>query len=135
MNKQTYWFIGVLFLVVVVWAVMARSGVSLTGPSKYDDFAKCIAQPEKKVTFFGAFWCPHCQEQKKRFGSSEKYLPYVECSTLDGKSQLQVCNNAGITTYPTWEFATSSIATSTYRIVGEVELSELSERTNCPLPQ
>ncbi|MFZ2523301.1 MAG: thioredoxin domain-containing protein [Minisyncoccia bacterium] len=130
MNNTTNWFIGILVLALIIWVIIAQRG-----SNKYDDFAKCIANPEKGVTFFGAFWCPHCQTQKKRFGSSERHLPYVECSTQDGRSQLQVCKDAGITTYPTWEFATSSIATSTYRIVGEIELTDLAERTLCQLPQ
>src|ERR1700685_2890359 len=28
----------------------------------YDALAKCIA--ETSTTFYGAFWCPHCAEQK-----------------------------------------------------------------------
>lgn len=129
MNKYIYWVLGVLFIVAVVWVIKTpgKSG-------KYDEFAKCIAQPEKGVTFFGAFWCPHCQAQKARFGKSSKYLPYVECSTVDGRGQLQICKDAGIVTYPTWEFATSSFATSTYRVVGEMELTDLSEKTKCVLP-
>ncbi|MFI5205343.1 MAG: hypothetical protein ACHQVK_00215, partial [Candidatus Paceibacterales bacterium] len=67
-----------------------------------DDFAKCIKA--SGATFYGAFWCPHCKAQKDLFGSSVQYLPYVECSTPDGNSQLPVCTNAGVTVYPTWQF-------------------------------
>ncbi len=130
MKNITNWLIALVVLGLIIWVVVAPKD-----SGKYDDFAKCIASPEKGVTFFGAFWCPHCQTQKKRFGSSQKYLPYVECSTVDGRSQLQVCKDVGITTYPTWEFATGTVATSTYRIVGEIELTDLAERTQCQLPQ
>ena len=28
---------------------------------------------------FGAYWCPHCQEQKKKFGDAFSAVDYVEC--------------------------------------------------------
>lgn len=53
--------------------------------------------------FYGAFWCPTCQEQKRLFGPSAKRLPYVECSP-DGKKGLLVraCVDANVKGYPTW---------------------------------
>jgi len=94
-------------------------------PSKYDDFAKCLK--DKGAVFYGAFWCPHCQNQKKMFGSSEKFLPYVECSTPDGRSQLPVCNEKQITGYPTWEFADGS------RVEGEMSMENIAAKAGCPL--
>lgn len=94
--------------------------------SNLDTFAKCLK--DKKTVFYGAFWCPHCQNQKKLFGSSEQYLPYVECSTPDGQRQTQDCKKKNIKSYPTWEFTGGS------RKTGEVSLEELSQKTNCALP-
>ena len=94
---------------------------------KLDGFATCIK--DSGALFYGAFWCPHCQNQKAMFGASAKYLPYVECSTPDGSSQLPICNDAGVQGYPTWKFADGTIKT------GEVPLAELAAATNCPLPQ
>ena len=123
MKKNTLIWILLLVLVVagVVWLIKTpgKSG-------KLDSFATCIA--DSGATFFGAFWCPHCQNQKAMFGSSAKYLPYKECSTPDGRGQLPVCTDAGVTTYPTWEFADGT------RESGEVSLERLSELSNCPLP-
>ena len=99
--------------VVVIWAG-AKSG---TG-GKYDAFASCIA--ESGTEFYGAFWCPHCQAQKKAFGSSQKLLPYIECSTPDGQGQLEICTEKGIEGYPTWIFPDGE------RLSGEVELDILS---------
>ncbi len=70
--------------------------------SNLDDFAKCIK--DSGAAFYGAFWCPHCKDQKALFGDSAQYLPYVECSTPDGNSELQVCADRGVTVYPTWKF-------------------------------
>lgn len=96
-------------------------------PGKLDTFATCLK--DKGAVFYGAFWCPHCQEQKTMFGRSRSKLPYVECSTPDGNSQLQICKDKQIVGYPTWEFADSS------RENGTVSLIKLSEKTSCPLPE
>ncbi|MBI2484059.1 hypothetical protein HYV71_02655 [Candidatus Uhrbacteria bacterium] len=95
-------------------------------PSELDSFASCLG--EKGAVFYGAFWCPHCQNQKNMFGKSEKKLPYVECSTADGRAQLPVCIDKKIEGYPTWEFADGS------RLSGEVALDTLAEKTGCALP-
>ncbi len=96
-------------------------------PGKLDIFAQCLK--DKGAVFYGAFWCPHCQNQKTMFGKSQKLLPYVECSTPDGKGQLAVCKEKNVTGYPMWEFSDGS------RESGEVSLEKLSEKTSCPLPQ
>jgi len=123
MKKYIYGIVGLLLLAGVVWLIVTPGK-----PGKYDDFAKCIK--EKGVIYYGAFWCPHCKAQGARFGKSVKYLPYVECSTSDGKGQLPVCIDAGIQTYPTWQFGTT-----TDRYVGEMELVDLAAKTSCVLPQ
>ena|SRR3989344_1792338 len=92
-------------------------------PGKYDEFASCLK--EKGAIFYGAFWCPHCQSQKKIFGNSADNLNYVECSTPDGNGQLQVCKDAKIDGYPTWVFADGS------RKTGELSFAELAEKTGC----
>jgi|SRR5581483_4345532 len=130
--KTFLWILGgIIFFVLVVWLIVTpgKSG-------KYDAFAQCIKN-KGTVTFFGAFWCPHCAAQKALFGTSEKYLPYVECSTPDGQGQTPVCIANHITTYPTWQFATGTTAstTATYRHEGVMELADLAQATGCMLPQ
>jgi len=95
-----------------------------TAPGQLDNFATCLKN--SGATFYGAFWCPHCQAEKKLFGNSEKLLPYVECSTPDGSSQNQTCNDKQIQSYPTWIFADGS------RLTGEIPLDTLAAKTGCP---
>ena len=114
--------IGLLVLVGIVYVARTRSAV----PGKYDQFATCLK--DKGAVFYGAFWCPHCQNQKKMFGKSEKLLPYVECSTPNGRDTLPVCLEKEIKGYPTWEFADGS------RETGEVPLATLAAKTGCTLP-
>jgi len=94
-------------------------------PGPLDDFTKCLA--EKEAAFYGAYWCPACQQQKSLFGTSKKYLPYVECSNAD-RSQTQACIDAEIESYPTWFFGDGSVQT------GILELEVLAEKSGCELP-
>ena len=111
--------------VVVIGALVAGAWIYLS-PGKYEAFAQCLTT--KGATFYGAFWCPHCQAQKRLFGRAAKHVPYVECSTPDGKGQLPVCKEKRIEGYPLWEFADGQ------RKSGEVSLADLSRKTGCPLP-
>ena len=109
-------------LIILIISTMVLTGCS---SKNYDNFASCLN--EKGVTFYGAFWCPHCQATKALFGRSAKLLPYVECSTPDGKSQLSICTEKDIKGYPTWVFGDES------RLTGEQTLTALAEKTACPL--
>ncbi len=119
----------VIFIVIVVLLV-GGLGVFLNKdslkPSNLDGFTQCLKS--SGATFYGAFWCPHCQEQKKEFGSAAKFLPYVECSTPDNK-QTQICIDQKIEEYPTWIFKDGSKQT------GKMELADLAAKTKCSLPQ
>ena len=92
----------------------------------YDELAQCIT--DSGAIFYGAFWCPHCQNQKTAFGDSAELLPYIECSLPSGQGQTDECIAAGIQSYPTWEFADGA------RVNGEIKISSLAELTNCPMP-
>lgn len=53
--------------------------------------------------FYGAHWCPHCEDQKEMFGASAHRLPYIECSPGGRRSpQAAPCRVARIRSYPTW---------------------------------
>ena len=120
--KKLAWILAALLVVGgMVWLVRTPGR-----PGKLDSFAACIK--DSGATFYGAFWCPHCQNQKAMFGSSAKLLPYVECSTPDGNNQLPVCKDAGVTGYPTWKFPDGTV------LSGEIELAQLSELTSCEIP-
>lgn len=58
---------------------------------------------ESDARFYGAYWCPACQAQKREFGASAKRLPYVECTPNGRGSGLSgACAAQDITKYPTW---------------------------------
>lgn len=125
LKSSTKYTLVAIFVVVFVLP-MAYWAYAIRQPAKYDTFTQCIA--DKGVIFYGAFWCPNCQDQKRLFGRSEKLLPYVECSTSDRRGQLQVCVDEKIEAYPTWVFPNGE------RLTGVLTREDLSQRTECPLP-
>jgi hypothetical protein len=98
MKKGVLIFWGVIIAVIIL--AIGSSFFATGRAGQYDQLAMCIKK--QGVIFYGAFWCPHCQRTKAEFGSSAKYLPYVECSTPDGQGQTQVCIDHKIQSYPTW---------------------------------
>jgi len=53
---------------------------------------------------YGAYWCPHCHDQKQLFGqAAAAKLTYIECDRAGQNAQPERCQAAGITGYPTWE--------------------------------
>jgi uncharacterized membrane protein len=81
------------------------SGFLGDAPTAEDPRAKAVAVhlAQTGAKMYGAFWCPHCQEQKSYFGASASRLPYIECSPDGQRSpQAAACKDAGINSYPTW---------------------------------
>ncbi|NJL84661.1 MAG: vitamin K epoxide reductase family protein [Chloroflexaceae bacterium] len=53
---------------------------------------------------YGAFWCPHCFEQKQLFGKEAfEIINYVECDPRGKNPQVEACRAANIRGFPTWE--------------------------------
>ena len=67
---------------------------------QHDDFARCLAHHDVKM--YGAYWCPHCTEQKALFGDAAKDLPYVECDPGGVSPRPDLCEKAGVKSFPTW---------------------------------
>lgn len=88
-----------------------------------EKLAKCLT--EKGAKMYGAFWCPHCADQKKLFGNSFKFVSYVECDAKGENANPDACRKAGIEGYPTWIFSDGT------KITGTQKLTKLSELSNC----
>jgi len=112
--------------------LLAVVGVLVFWPEKtpsyeLDSFANCLTQ--KGAVMYGAYWCPHCNNQKQMFGSSWQYVNYIECSLPNRAGQTQVCNQADIKAYPTWEFLDGN------RLEGELTFTQLIQYSNCQLEE
>jgi len=120
-NQTLKYVLGIIGLAIVLAIGLSFLNNGNSGSHEYDTLASCLT--EKGAKFYGAFWCPHCSEQKKLFGASVKLLPYVECSTPDTTGQTQVCIDAKVEQYPTWEFADG---TRTSAVMTPAKLAELT---------
>jgi uncharacterized membrane protein len=79
------------------------------------------------AVMYGAYWCPHCREQKALFGSAAALLPYVECDPRGKHAQTERCRARGIRVFPTWEFHGQLVE-------GALALNELARRSGYPPP-
>jgi hypothetical protein len=116
-------------LYVIILALLAAA--YLTGRyyknHKYDSFAKCLATKNAKM--YGLYWCPHCADQKREFGSSFHYVPYVECASEQDPHELTpACKAAGVKLFPSWQFGNDTPKE------GVLTLEALSQKTGCSLP-
>jgi uncharacterized membrane protein/glutaredoxin len=105
--RQNSWLVGGagIALASVLLLHLHFSGIFDAAAGPEDPYLRDLAEhlTESGAQFYGAYWCPHCQEQKELFGASAKRLPYVEC-TPDGrnKPRADACIDQQITSYPTW---------------------------------
>lgn len=88
-----------------------------------EQLAACIS--EKELVMYGAFWCPHCSDQKALFGDAFELIEYVECDPRDPAGQPDVCLAKEIESYPTW------IHPDGRRWEGTQTLEQLSEVSGC----
>ena len=119
------WIGVVLIVVVIAWGayyfLYYRKPVSTL-----DSFARCLKAKGAKM--YGAWWCPHCADQKEMFGFGFQYVNYVECSPEGQRTINDVCKQAGIKNFPTWQFPDNS------RTEGTQPLAVLGQKTGCRLP-
>jgi len=93
-------------LVLIGFLHLGYTGILGPTPGAEDPLARALAEHLSNtgdVKFYGAQWCPHCQDQKNLFGVAAKRLPYVECSPGGyGTPQAPICDQMQIKSYPTW---------------------------------
>ena len=124
MNNRYMWIFLVVVLIVGYFYLVPSVEAE---PGKFDEFAQCLT--ENGVKMYGAYWCSHCETQKKDFGDSFHLVDYVECSLPNNAGQTEVCIEAGIKSYPTWQFGDGVFS------AGVIPLERLAERTGCILPE
>ena len=123
-NKKNRIVLYVVVLVLLVGAIFAGRYYK---NHKYDSFARCIASKNAKM--YGLYWCPHCADQKREFGASFRYVPYVECASENDPHELvPACKAAGVKLFPSWQFGTDPPKE------GVLSLDALSQKTGCTLP-
>lgn len=118
------WIILIIVILAAAWG--AYDYFYYRKASVLDGFAKCVSS--KGARMYGAWWCPHCAEQKEEFGYAFQYVNYTECSPEGQRTMNDTCKQAGIQHFPTWKFADGTSQE------GALPLSTLSDKTGCKLP-
>jgi uncharacterized membrane protein/glutaredoxin len=99
--------LGSLIAGAVAAAVLVPFGMAFIfamPPSVGAGSAEALARHlrESGAVMYGAYWCPHCSEQKALFGEAAKDLPYVECDPGGVNPRPDLCEKAGVKSFPTW---------------------------------
>ena len=128
-KKGVIIFLSIIGIIIILSILISKIDInqstqttdsqSSAGSGNYDNLAMCLTA--NGVVMYGAEWCPHCQNQKKAFGSSVQYINFVDCEVYTSE-----CTNAGITGYPTWVI-------NGEQYPGERELSQLAALSGCDL--
>jgi phage baseplate assembly protein gpV len=113
------------FLIVAAFALAAYLGYRQR-VGRLDAFARCLSAKQAKM--YGAYWCPHCADQKEMFGRSFRYVAYVECGVPGSRDEAKSCSDVGVRHFPTWQFGDGE------RREGTLPLQALGEKTGCGLP-
>lgn len=127
-------FTGAIVAILVLLSSLgiyasAKNPVAEITPGEYNittssgESEIALAQHLKQVgaKMYGAFTCPHCQNQKQLFGKdAAAQLNYIECHPQGENSQTDLCMKANIQGFPTWE-----IKGKMYQ--GEKTLAELAD--------
>jgi len=117
----------ILYVAVVALIIGAYLAGRYYKNHKYDSFAKCLTS--KNARMYGLYWCPHCIDQKHEFGSSFRYVTYIECASEANPHELTpACKAAGAKLFPSWQFGTDPPKE------GVLSLEVLGEKTGCRLP-
>lgn len=136
MEAKTRIFVTIAILagLVALFYFSAKTITNITGKSIFrwlikdstnlEDFAKCLSVKGAKM--YGAFWCGHCQNQKKSFGDSWKFVSYVECDPRGENPETELCLSKKIQGYPAWEI-------NNQLYPGEMSFEELAELSGCEL--
>ena len=108
--------------------VLLLIATACASENKVDQLAQCLSK--KGVAMYGAYWCPHCKDQKDEFGDAFKDVKYVECA-IPGKPpsvQTEACKSMQIKRYPTWVFPDGE------RVEAVLPLDQLAQKAGCPAP-
>src|SRR5919201_608406 len=93
-KTSSSWTRKLLYAVLILAAFATAYYLGLRKrTSRLDAFAECLTS--KQLKMYGAYWCPHCAEQKEMFGDSFQYAPYIECGVRGSREPAPVCAQAG----------------------------------------
>ena len=113
-------FVFLVIFIFTLFILILTQRDRSTEMGNLDSFAECLTS--KGYTMYGAYWCPHCQNEKKAFGESFQYINYIECT-----KEPKRCTDARVNGYPTWT------GSDGVRLEGEQGVEKLAEISGCDI--
>lgn len=85
-------------------AEVQGAGLPITTSSGKAEVALAEHLTRVGAKMYGAYWCPHCHDQKQLFGKQAvAKMPYIECAPDGQNSQTALCQSIPeIKGFPTW---------------------------------
>jgi len=111
----------ILITLIIFLVVIGCNNDYQQDDSSPENTALALCLTEHDVTMYGTEWCPHCQNQKKAFGSAFKEINYVDCD-----KDRNACEQAGVQGYPTWNINGQNYP-------GEQSLDKLAQLAGCEI--
>lgn len=143
------WFTGLLVAVVVLVGSLGMyaninnpslaeqsasetAGPPITTTSGEAELALAVHLQQIGAKMYGAYWCPHCHDQKQLFGQEAfSKIEYVECSPNGpGAAPAPTCLERGIQGYPTWEINGQLLQSGTQSLEALAQASSYSGPRN-----
>ena len=86
-------------------AQVEGAGPAITTASGEAEIALAQHLNDVGAKMYGAYWCPHCHDQKQLFGQQAvAQMPYVECAPDGLNAQTEVCQAIPeLKGFPSWE--------------------------------
>lgn len=85
--------------------------------NKYESYTN-----QKTLTMYYADWCPHCKVFKPKWEVISKQLTAsgVNCVSYECDENKEICNNAGVTGFPTIRYTNANGVTVDYSGAREI---------------
>jgi uncharacterized membrane protein/glutaredoxin len=98
-------FSGLIVAAVILVGAAGLYSTQSKLSAQNQTFAGRLVQHLKSsdIKMYGAYWCPHCRDQKNLFGTVAKQIPYIECDPKGENPQTQLCQDKKVKSFPTWE--------------------------------
>jgi uncharacterized membrane protein/glutaredoxin len=112
-------------------APIPQIGWQITSKSSPAEIALAEHLTQKGAKMYGAYWCPHCHEQKQLFGRAAfEKVDYVECGEDSPKANVAACKAASITGFPTWTFNGNKVPGGVQKLEDLAQLTGFSGAKN-----
>ena len=96
-------YIGLVVVLVFIVPILAQRPAA-QAPAQTDFQTRLATHlTSQGAVIYGAYWCPHCNDQKELFGKAFSFVNYVECDPKGENPNPQLCKDKGIKLYPTWD--------------------------------